>query len=48
MIHNLIFINSFQFLSCSLESLLKNLGKDEFKYLSPEFSNKALYLLKEI
>ena len=48
MIHNLIFINCFQFLSCSLESLVKNLGKDEFKYLSPEFSNKALYLLKEI
>ena len=48
MVHNLIFINSFQFLSCSLESLVKNLGKDEFKYLSLEFSNKALYLLKEI
>ena len=33
----LIFIDSFQFLSSSLESLVKNLGKDDFKYLSQEF-----------
>ena len=33
------FIDSFQFLSSSLESLVKNLGKDDFKYLSQEFDN---------
>ena len=33
----LIFIDSFQFLSSSLESLVKNLGEDDFKYLSQEF-----------
>ena len=28
------FIDSFQFLSSSLDSLFKNLGNDDFKYLS--------------
>ena len=31
------FIDSFQFLSSSLDILGKNLGKDYFKYLSQEF-----------
>ena len=30
--NKLSFIDSFQFLSSSLESLVKNLGKDDFKY----------------
>ena len=30
----LSFINSFQFLRSSLDSLVKNLGKDDLKYLS--------------
>ena len=33
------FIDSFQFLSPSLDSLVKNLAKDDFKYLSQEFDN---------
>ena len=33
------FVDSFQFFSSSLVSLVKNLGKDDFKYLSQEFDN---------
>ena len=32
--NKLRFIDRFQFLSSSLNSLVKNLGKDDFKYLS--------------
>ena len=32
--NNLSFINCFQFLSSSLDSLVKNLSKDDFKYLN--------------
>ena len=35
----LYFIDSFQFLSFSLDSLVKNLAKDRFKYLSQEFDD---------
>ena len=35
--NNLIFIDSFQFLSSSLDSLVKELDKDDFKFLSQEF-----------
>ena len=42
-----IFIDNFQFLSSSLESLVKNLGKDDFKYLNQEFNSKVLDLVKE-
>ena len=45
--NNLIFINSFQFLSFSLNSLVKNLNKDEFKYLSQDFDSKVLDLVKQ-
>ena len=34
--NKLTFIGSFQFLSSSLDSLVKNLGKDDFKYFSEE------------
>ena len=34
--NKLLFINSFQFLSSSLNILVKNLNKDDFKYLSEE------------
>ena len=44
---NLSFIDSFQFLSSSLNSLVKNLNKDNFKYLSREFDNNALHLVKQ-
>ena len=32
--NKLIFIDSFQVLGSSLDSLVKNFGNDEFKYLS--------------
>ena len=40
-------IDSFQFLSSSLDSLVKNLGKDNFKDLSQEFDNNVLDLVKQ-
>ena len=45
--NELIFINSFQFLSSSLNSLGKNLGKDDYKYFSQEFDNNVLDLVKK-
>ena len=41
------FIDSFQFLSL-LNSLVKKLGKDHFKYLRQEFDNNILDLVKQI
>ena len=41
------FIDSFQFLSSSLDSLVKNLGNDDFKYLSQEFYNNVSNLAKQ-
>ena len=41
------FINSFQILSSLLDSLVKNLNKDDFKYLSQEFDDNVLYLVKQ-
>ena len=40
------FIDSFQFISSSLDSLVKHLSKVDFKYLSEKFYNKVLHLLK--
>ena len=40
-INTFSFIDSFQFLSSSLDSLVKNLHKDDFKYLSQEFDNNV-------
>ena len=45
--NKLRFIDSFQFFSSSLDSLVKNLGKDDFKYLSQEFDNNVLDLVKQ-
>ena len=42
----LIFIDSFQCVSFSLVSLVKNVGKADFNYLSQEFDNKVLDLVK--
>ena len=36
--NKLIFIDNFQFLSSSLESLVKNLVTDDFEYLRQELS----------
>ena len=41
------FIDSFQFLSTSFDTLAKNLSKDDFKYLSQEFNNNVLDLVKQ-
>ena len=43
----LSFIDSFQFSSFSLDSLVKILGKDDFKYLSQEFDNNIFDLVKQ-
>ena len=40
-------IDSFQFLSSSLDSLVEDLSKDDFKYLSQEFDNNVLNLVKQ-
>ena len=45
--YKLSFIDSFRFLSSSLDSLVTNLAKDDFKYLSQEFDNNVLYLVKK-
>ena len=44
--NKLSFIDSLQFLSSSLNSLVKNLNKDYFKYLRQEFDNNVLDLVK--
>ena len=41
------FTGSFQFLSSLLDSLVKNLGKDDFKYMIQEFDNNVLDLVKQ-
>ena len=44
---SLVFIDSKQFMDSSLDSLVKNLSSDDFKYLSEKFSGKLLELVKE-
>ena len=43
----LSFIDSFQFLRSSLDSLIKKLDKFDFKYFSQEFDNNVLDLVKQ-
>ena len=43
---NLAFIDSMQFMNFSLDSLVKNLVDEDFKYLVKEFGFKNLELLK--
>ena len=43
----LSFIDNFQLLSSSLDSLVKNLINDDFKYLSQEINNNVLDLVKQ-
>ena len=45
--NKLSFIDSFRFLSSSLDSLVKNLNKDDFKYLSQVSDNNVLDLVKQ-
>ena len=43
---NLLFIDSMQFMNCSLEKLAKNLSGNDFKYLTEEFVFKTFRALK--
>ena len=45
--NRLSFIDSLQLLRSSLDGLVKNLGKVDFKYLSHEFDSNVLYLVKQ-
>ena len=45
--NKLIFIDNFQFLSSSLDSLVENLSKDDPKYLIQEFDENVLDLVKQ-
>ena len=40
--NQLVVIDSFQFLISSLDSLVKNFSKNDFKYFSQEFDNNVL------
>ena len=44
--NDLGFINSMQFMNSSLDSLVKNLSDNDFKYLFEEFSGEFLELVK--
>ena len=44
--NKLSFIDSFPFPSSSLDSLVKNLNKNDFRYLCQEFDNNVLDLVK--
>ena len=43
--NRLSFIDNFQFLSSSLDSLVKNLDKNDLKCLSQEFDNNVLIII---
>ena len=45
--NKLNFLNSFQLLSYSLDNVVTNLGKDDFKFLSQDFNNNVLDLVKQ-
>ena len=43
----LVFIDSMQFMSSSLDSLVRNLSDNDLKYLSEEFRGEFLKLVKQ-
>ena len=45
--NKLRFIDTFQYLNSLLDSLVKNLAKNDFKYLSQDFDCNVLDLLKQ-
>ena len=45
--NNVVFIDSMQFMNSSLDSLVKNLSDNYFKYLSLEFGGVLLELVKQ-
>lgn len=44
---NLIFLDSFQFKSQSLDNLVKNVPDDAFKYTSQEFQDDKLDVMRK-
>ena len=44
---NLVFIDSMQFMSSSIDKLVKNFSDEDFKYLIEEFGSENLELLKQ-
>ena len=44
---NLVFIDSMQFMNCSLDSLINSLADKDFKYLLGEFRDECLELVKQ-
>ena len=44
---NLVFIDSMEFMSSSLDRRVKNLSHEDFKYLVEEFGSENLELLKQ-
>ena len=45
---DLVFIDSMQFMTSGLDSLVKHLSDNDFRYLSQEFSGEQLKLVKQI
>ena len=45
--NNIVFIDSMLFMNSSLDKLAKNLSNEDFKYLSEEFSDEKLELVKK-
>ena len=45
--NHLNFIDSFQFMSSSLDELVSNLPKELFKYISEEFTGEKLSLMSQ-
>ena len=45
--YNLVFIDSFQFMSSSLSNLVNNLPNEAFKYIGEEFQGEQLSLMKK-
>ena len=43
----MVFMDSMPFMNSSLNSLVKNLSDNDFKYLSEEFSGESLELVKQ-
>ena len=43
---NVVFIDSMQFINCSLDKLVKNMSDEDFKYLVEEFGSKKFRAIK--
>ena len=46
--NKLVFLDNVQYSSSSLDSLVKHLSRDDFKYLSQDLDNKSLDIVKHI